>query len=112
LRHYPLESVGDALLNMLAHDPDATSRREAVRALGSMDVSPRVIDALMAAYHAEGVAELRLFMVRTLLKWEKEKARPDIRVLVLQASEQDASDSVRKAIKELMNAYPEGYFKP
>jgi hypothetical protein len=105
LRSYPAEKVGAVLIHAVSSDRDATTRREAARALSFMGADQKIIAALTAAYHSEKIMDIRLEVLKTLWKWEN--IYPEIRKLIKHAEEKDESEDVRKAANGLMSKYSE-----
>ncbi|MEI6705107.1 MAG: HEAT repeat domain-containing protein, partial [Deltaproteobacteria bacterium] len=109
LRSYPVEKVWGTLIQAVTSDRDATTRREAARALGFLRADEKSIAALTSVYNSEKIMEIRLEVLKSLWKWEK--SHPEIRRLVRQAAEQDESEDLRTAVKGMMNVYSEEYFR-
>jgi len=105
LRYYTGEKAENILIHALASDQDATTRREAAASLGFMEPGDRVVAALEQAYANEKIDEIRIEIVKSL--WKFERQYPAIRQLLERVGEKDESEDVRKTVRSILNGHSE-----
>lgn len=99
LRSIPSPQVETLLLEGL-RDVDDAVRLEAAYALGFRKMSSKAFTAQKAQFLVETSAEVRVALLTNL--WSSRQEFPEARRLVEQASEEDASDHVRKVARSLL----------
>lgn len=96
----------DALVQAL-QDPDARVRRAAVNALGELEAVPAAAARLQALYDREPAYGVRAAIIRTLVRWEKERAWTWIQRGLREPSHGDQIQAAAlRALKDLAKARP------
>ncbi|MCS7312300.1 MAG: M1 family aminopeptidase, partial [Acidobacteria bacterium] len=96
----------DALVRAL-QDPDARVRRAAVNALGESEAVPAVALRLQALYDREPAYGVRAAIIRTLVRWEKERAWAWIHRGLQEPSHRDQIQAAAlRALKDLAQVRP------
>jgi hypothetical protein len=108
LRWVPSERVDAELTRALTSDPEATVRLEAAVALGFRQMTDGTFEAQKRAFLTDKNDKVRLALLSNL--WKVHQAFPAVSKLVRDAAAKDASQDVRKAARDIMAIYPEGYF--
>jgi HEAT repeat protein len=104
LRWIPEKEVDILLTKALSHDADDSVRLEATVALGFREMTPANFQAQKQAFISDKAVKVRLALLKNL--WEAQKQFPEVRQIVEQAVQQDASQDIRDAAANLMKMYP------
>lgn len=97
------------LLEALRSDNDISVRVAAADALGYREITEASFKTQKQIFLKDSNVSVRLKVLENL--WKDHQAFPEVRNLVKKAASADPSEEVRKAAKNLMNQYPESYFK-
>ncbi len=97
------------LLEALRSDNDISVRVAAADALGYREITEASFKAQKQIFLKDSNVSVRLKVLENL--WKAEQAFPEVRRLVKKAASEDPSEDIRKAARNIMTQYPEGYFK-
>lgn len=97
------------LVKALRSDPDSSVRLAAANALGYRNMTETSFKAQKEIFSKDANVTVRLKVLENL--WKAEQAFPEVRRLVKKAASEDPSEDIRKAARNIMTQYSEGYFK-
>jgi hypothetical protein len=109
LRSFDRDEVITRIVMAMQSDINPTVRFEASRAIAFQEMDNITIEATINAFNKETVKEVRQELLRTLWKFEKKYVQ--IRHLVKTVAEKDEDEDVRKAAQNMVNLYPDEYFR-